>query len=94
LGHSYYLLGRYEEAAETISSALKLVPNFAVGHIILSAVYVELERLEDAAEEIDILLNLAPEHSISEIEDRYHHRPPEVKARLLEALAKAGLRQN
>lgn len=94
LGHSYYLLGRYEEAAEAISSALTLVPNFAVGHIILSAVYVELERLEDAAEEVDILLNLAPEHSISEIEDRYHHRPPEVKARLLEALAKAGLRQN
>lgn len=94
LGHSYYLLGRYEEAAEAISSALTLVPNFAVGHIILSAVYVELERLDDAAEEIDILLNLAPEHSLAEIEDRYHHRPPEVKARLLKALAKAGLRQN
>jgi TolB-like protein/Flp pilus assembly protein TadD len=94
LGHSYYLMGRYEEAAEAISSALKIVPELPVGHIILAAVYVELGRLEDAAKEVETLLNLAPEHSVELISRQYPHRPPEVKARLLESLGKAGLPQN
>lgn len=90
LGHSYYLLGRYQEAVENISNAL-VMASFPVGHLVLAAVYVEMGRIEDASEQIKIVLEQAPAHSIEEVDTRYHHRPPEVKARFLEALAKAGL---
>lgn len=93
-GHSHYLLGRFDEAVEIISRALKGVPQFPPGHMILAAVYVELGQMEAARKEIDILGDLAPKYTVEEIGRRYPHRPPEVKARLLDALSKAGLRQN
>jgi adenylate cyclase len=94
MGHSYYLLGKFDEAAETISSALKVVPAFPPGHIILAAVYVELGRMEAAAKEIRTLGELTPKYTVEEVGRLYPYRPPEVKARLLEALGKAGMRQN
>jgi TolB-like protein/Flp pilus assembly protein TadD len=93
LGHSYYLLGRFEEAAETISGALKIVPEFPAGHLVLAAVYSELGQLEAAATEIEILSELTPEYSVKEIDRIYQHRPAAVKQRFLAALGKAGMRQ-
>jgi tetratricopeptide (TPR) repeat protein len=95
LGHSYYLLGRFEEAAETISGALKIVPKFPPGHLVLAAVYSELGQMEEAAKEIAILGELTPRYSIKEIDRIYHHhRPAAVKQRFLAALGKAGMRQD
>ena len=62
--------------------------------MILAAIYAELSRMEDAAKEIEILSDLTPKYTIAEVSRLYPHRPPEVKARLLDALGKAGLRQN
>ena len=94
LGHSYYLLGKFDEAAEIISSALKLAPEFPPGHVILAAVYTELDQLDAAENEIEILRESVPQYTVAEISRIYPHRPAEVKARLLEALSKAGMRQN
>ncbi len=94
LGHSYYLLGKFDEAAETILGAMKVVPEFPPGHLILAAVYTELGRMEAAAREIKILNDLVPNYTVEEVGRRYPHRPPEVKARLLDALSKAGMRQS
>jgi TolB-like protein len=93
LGHSYYLLGNFDEAAEIISSALKLAPEFPPGHVILAAVYVELDQLDAAGNEIEILKESVPQYTVAEIGRIYPHRPAAVKARLLEALSKAGMRQ-
>jgi TolB-like protein/Tfp pilus assembly protein PilF len=94
LGHSYYLLGRFEEAAETISGALKFVPEFVPAHMILTAVYTELGQTEAAQKEIEIIADFVPKYTIAEVDRIYPHRPAEVKSRLLEALGKAGMRQN
>jgi adenylate cyclase len=94
LGHSYYLLGKFEEAAETISGALKLMPEFLPAHMILAAVYTELGQMDEAKREIEIIGDLAPKYTVAEVDRIYPHRPAEVKARLLEALGKAGMRQN
>ena len=94
LGHSYYLLGKFDEAAETITGAMKVVPEFPPGHLILAAVYTELDRIEAAAQEIKILSELVPKYTVEVVGHRYPHRPPAVKARLLEALGKAGMRRS
>jgi TolB-like protein len=94
LGHSYYLLGKFNEAAETISGALKLAPEFLPAHIILAAVYTELGQMDMAEKEIEIIGNLLPEYTVAEIDRIYPHRPTEVKSRLLGALGQAGMRQN
>ncbi len=91
MGHSYYLLGRYDEAVETISSALKMVPEFPPGHIVLAAVYVELGNMEAAANEIEIIGRIAPRYTQKEIARLYPHNPPAVKQRLLAALGNAGM---
>ncbi len=92
LGHSYYLLGRFEEAAETISNAMKITPEFHPGHLVLAAVYSELGQMDAAAAEVRILREAVPGYSVKEIDRLYPHRPPAVKQRFLDALAKAGMR--
>jgi len=94
LGHSYYLLGKFNEAAEVISGALKMAPEFLPGHIILAAAYAELGQIDLAGREIEIVGDLAPNCTVVEVGRLFPHRPPEVKARLLEALGKAGMRQS
>jgi TolB-like protein/Tfp pilus assembly protein PilF len=94
LGHSYYLLGRFEEAAETISGALKFVPEFVPAHMILAAVYTEMGQTDAAQKEIEIIADFVPKYTVAEVDRIYPHRPAEVKARLLQTLGKAGMRQN
>jgi len=94
LGHSYYLLGKFDEAAEVISGALKMAPEFLPGHIILASVYYELGQIDLAEREIEIVADLAPNFTVAEVDRIYVHRPAAVKERLLEALGKAGLRQS
>ena len=94
LGHSYYLLGKFDEAAEIISGALKIAPEFPPGHLVLAAVYAEMGRMDAAASEVGILSELAPAYSLEEVARLYPHRPPAVKERFLAALGKAGMRPN
>lgn len=94
LGHSYYLLGKFDEAAETISRALNITPEFPPGHVVLAAVYSELGQMDAAANEVGILGEVAPAYSLEEVARLYPHRPPAVKERLLAALGKAGMRSS
>lgn len=50
--------------------------------------------MEAAAQEIKILSELVPKYTVEVVGHRYPHRPPAVKARLLEALGKAGMRRS
>jgi tetratricopeptide (TPR) repeat protein len=93
LGHSYYLLGKFDEAAEVISGALKMAPEFLPGHIILASVYSELGQIDLAGREIEIVGDLAPNYTVAEVDRIFVHRPAAVKARLLETLGNAGMRQ-
>ena len=92
LGHSYYLLGQFDDAAEAISRALIATPEFPPGHLVLAAVYSELGRTDAAANEIRILGDVVPRYSLEEVARLYPHRPPAVKQRLLVSLGKAGMR--
>ena len=92
LGHSYYLLGNFDEAADAISRALNATPEFPPGHVVLAAVYSELGQMDAAANEVEILGAAAPAYSLKEIARLYPHRPPAVKEQLLAALGKAGMR--
>jgi tetratricopeptide (TPR) repeat protein len=92
LGHSYYLMGKFDDAAEAIRQALRMVPEFPPGHLVLAAVYAELGQSDPAAKEIEILGKVAPAYSLTEIDRIYPHRPPAVRERFLAALGKAGMR--
>jgi adenylate cyclase len=90
-GHSYYLLGRYDDAEAVIRSAIDRAPTFAVAHLYLAVVYSEIDRVQEAAAEIEAVLKLVPGYTLAVVNQMYPYRSAEVRNRFLESLRKAGL---
>jgi len=91
LSLSYFLDGRFEEAAEAARRALELEPRFSVLHSHLAAALVRLGRIEDATGVARQILVSQPNFSVSVIADNYSAIAPDRLAPYLEALRKAGL---
>jgi adenylate cyclase len=91
LGHSYYLLRRYDDAETMIRSAIDRAPAFPVAHLFLAVVYSEIDRVQEAAVEIETVLKLIPGYTLAVINQMYPYRSAEAKNRFLEGLRKAGL---
>ena len=91
LGHSYFLLRRYDDAVTMICNTINRVPSFVIAHVFLAVVYSEIDRMLEAAAEIETVLKLVPEYTLSLADERFPHRLTEAQNRFLEGLLKAGL---
>lgn len=91
MGHSYYLLRRYDDAETMIRSAIDRTPAFPVAHLFLAVVYSEIESLQEAAVEIENVLKLIPGYTLAVVNQMFPYRSAEAKNRFLEGLRKAGL---
>jgi tetratricopeptide (TPR) repeat protein len=91
LGHSYYLLRRYDDAETMIRSAIDRNPAWPVAHLFMAVVYSEIDRVQEAAVEIETVLKLIPGYTLAVINQMYPYRSAEAKNRFLEGLRKAGL---
>jgi len=92
LGHSYYLLRRYDDAEMMIRSAIDRAPALPVAHLFLAVVYSEIDRVHEAAAEIETVLKLVPGYTLAVINQMFPYRSAEVKNRFLEGLRKAGIK--
>jgi adenylate cyclase len=91
LGHSYFLLRRYDDAVAMIRNTIDRVPSFVVAHVFLAVVYSEIDRMQEAAAEIETVLKLVPGYTLPLVDERFPHRSAEAQDRFLEGLRKAGL---
>ena len=66
LGHAYYLMGRHEDAVETLKRARDRNPDYVPVHAYLTASYGELGREEEARAEAAEVVRLSPQISIKD----------------------------
>jgi adenylate cyclase len=91
LGHAYRSLDRCEDAIIEYKKTLKLTPNNVRAHIALVICYCLLGRYEDARIAATEALKIYPKLSFIQAAKKHPYKNPDITARFLEALRKAGL---
>ncbi|MGH8677720.1 MAG: adenylate/guanylate cyclase domain-containing protein, partial [Burkholderiales bacterium] len=91
LGHSYYLMRRYEEAMTELKRAINRNPDWLPAHAYLSATYAELGRLDEAQAQMLEARRISPQVSTTSLSGRLPYEDPVVLARVLGAFRVAGL---
>jgi adenylate cyclase len=92
LGLSYFLMGRNEEAVETLQRVISRAPNHLITHLFLTASYSELGREAETRSEAAEILRLNPTYSLVVWRQITPFKDPAVLERVLAALRKAGLK--
>ena len=92
LGHAYYLMGRYEEAIETLKRVLDRNSDFMPAHALLAASYSEIGREEEARAEAAEIKRLSPQISLEALIQRLPYKDQAVLERLFDSMLKAGLK--
>ncbi len=92
VGHAYFMMGRYEEAATAFERVLERNPQFPGGHMTLAATYGHLGRTVDAEWEVEETLTLLPDFSLASERRRALYKNPADLERYIEGLRKAGLK--
>jgi len=92
LGHAYFIIGRYEEAIETLKRVLDRNSDFLPAHLLLAASYSEIGREEEARAEVAEIERLNPQASLEALRSRLSYKDQAVSERLFNSLRKAGLK--
>jgi adenylate cyclase len=92
LGHAYYLMGRLEEAVETLNRALDRSPEYIPVIAYLAASYAELGRMEEARTQAAQFNRLSPRTSIDAWRHRLPYKDKKVADRLISSCRKAGMK--
>jgi len=92
LGHAYYLMGRIEEAVETLNRARDRSPEYIPVIAYLAASYAELGRMEEARTLAAQFNRLSPRTSIDVWRHRLPYKDKKVADRLISSCRKAGMK--
>ncbi len=92
LGHAYYLMGRIEEAVETLNRARDRSPEYIPVIAYLAASYAELGRMEEARTQVAQFNRLSPRTSIDAWRHRLPYKDKKVLDRLYNSWRKAGMK--
>jgi TolB-like protein/cytochrome c-type biogenesis protein CcmH/NrfG len=83
--------GRYEEVIDITNTMLREKPDLPTARRHRAAAFAWMGREAEARSEIDELLRVVPDSTISQVERVYTVKDPEINARWLDGLRKAGL---
>ena len=83
--------GRYEEVIDVTKTMLREKPDLPTARRHRAAAFALLGREAEARKEIDELLRVAPDTTVSQVERVYPVKDPEIQARWLDGLRRAGL---
>jgi len=89
LGHTFYLLRRYDEATAALQKSIVLNPTNAGGHILLALSSIESDRIDQARSAILSGLRLSPLASPQRLRQRLPHTDPTVVKRMVKSTSKA-----
>ena len=93
LGIPYCGIGEYEEAIAVFKKSISLWPDYANGHIGLTASYSLAGRMEDARAQAAEVLKINPHFSLKDIaKNGYFTFLKADKERFIKSLRKAGLK--
>jgi tetratricopeptide (TPR) repeat protein len=91
LGHSYYLLKRYEEAIAALKRVITLNPYLQPSHLYLAASYSAVGQEEEARSVVAEFGRFHPQISLEFLRQIVPYKDPVVLECWLAALRKAGL---
>jgi TolB-like protein/class 3 adenylate cyclase/tetratricopeptide (TPR) repeat protein len=91
LGHSYCLLGRYDEAIAILRQVLTEVPYWRSAHALLVLTLHESGRVEEARSQANAILRAAPRFSLNRWAESHPYRRKEDLERYIGALRSSGL---
>jgi len=92
LGVAYRVLGRYEEAIETLKKAIDLEPRFLMAHLALGVAYVLDGRERDACAIVEEVVRIDPKFSLEQYAKVLPVKDQAERDRIIAALRKAGLK--
>jgi adenylate cyclase len=92
LGHAYFLMGRLEEAVETLNRARDRSPEYIPVIAYLAASYAELGRMEEARTQAAQFNRLSPRISIDAWRNRLPYKDKRVVDRLYSSWRKAEMK--
>jgi len=90
VGLAYFLQGQYEKAINWLKKGRAKWPNFLGNHIVLTAVYSQMDRSDEAAQEANEVLRISPFFQVDFYGQAF--RKPQQRAKIVGALRKAGLK--
>jgi tetratricopeptide (TPR) repeat protein len=92
IGHTYRVIGRFEEAASEYKKALQLAPDNIFAHLGLVATYIMMGREQEARTEAAEVLRISPKFSVDYYANRLTFKDQSVIDSFADALRKAGLK--
>ncbi|MFC1824231.1 adenylate/guanylate cyclase domain-containing protein [Thermodesulfobacteriota bacterium] len=92
LGHSFFLMEKYDEAISSFKRALNVNPNYHPSNFYLAASYSEIGQKEEARTQVTELLSKWPDGCSEAARQRLPYKNKAVLDRVLDDVAKAGLR--
>ena len=90
-GVTLYLVGRKEEAVQSLKKAIDLNPNHVLPHAFLAAVYVDLGLLDDAKATANEVMRLNPKFTVTRLLKSHTFHDPARDARFRNLMQSAGL---
>jgi adenylate cyclase len=90
MGIAYLLKGQYDESVNWLKKSRVKWPNFLGNHIVLAAVYAQMDKIDYARQEADKVLNISPFFQVEFYGKAF--RKSEHRATIVGALRKAGLK--
>jgi adenylate cyclase len=93
LGAAYRLLGRYEEAIQTLKKAIDLEPRFLMAHLALGVAYVLDGRQREACAVAEEVVRIDPKFSLEHYAKVLPFKDQAERDRIIAALRKAGLKR-
>ncbi len=91
---AHYAAGRYVEAAQYTTEALRLRPGFQGAQRLRCASLAQAGRIDEARSLLATARRQQPELSIDWIRANVPYQTPELMERFLEGMRKAGLRED
>jgi adenylate cyclase len=92
LGHTYQVMGRFEEAVSTYEKAILRAPDNIFAHTGLAATYIMMDREKEARAEAAEVLRINPKFSVDSFAKILINKDQSVIDNYLSALRKAGLK--
>jgi adenylate cyclase len=90
-GVTLYLVGRKEEAVQSLKKAIDQNPNHVLPKAFLAAVYVDLGRLDDAKATANQVMQLNPSFTATRLLKSHTFHDPEKDAQFRNLMHRAGL---
>ncbi len=92
LGHSFRIVGRYEEAVAIFKKLLQKLPDHLFAQMGLTATYSMMGRDADARAQAKEFLRIDPNFSVDSYSKRDSYKNKDDWGRYMDALRKAGLK--